>query len=553
MGNRTLESIIIRNPHTSNIFSRHREPTHLAQLVRIYPSVSNDAYTRSTRTSGHDTNMTKKRILLVDDEPSFTRVLKLYIERSGSYEVTEENRGEMAIETARRFKPDLILLDVMMPEVDGGEVAAEIRSDTKLKNTPIVFVTAALAKNEQGVISGFPFISKPVTGEQVMKCIQEHLGPIPKLPHAPVMVAGPGPSIHPTLPPPQGKKSNELPYRNPIPITTAYGIPLLLAVFLTGAGLFVYRIYSQTKETQQETFMALQKTQEELSLLRSSAKEAILRQQTRIEYQSKQLAEKNDSLRRLKAMEDLLEKTLVRIGETKGSQSKSVGVYGSLLSDFAPSVVKVYCLSNSYSDHVQKGSGLLFRAANNNPKLPLYYVQTSLHVVTTTDGSLSQCRIVLYPDHSDSNSYLLFKSKGHRSYAEDIDLAIIEPELVTANTHAGSRHDLIAHARHEVESTQCESVSIGEHVAILGYPGIGGETLSVSEGIISGFEVDGRSRYIKTSAKTDRGNSGGVAIQSSGCIVGIPTFSRRGRVESMGRILDLSHLRSEILKFLTLK
>ena len=349
-------------------------------------------------------------------------------------------------------------------------------------------------------------------------------------------------------------KSNELPYRNPIPITTAYGIPFLLAVFLIGVGLFVYRIYSQTKETQQETLMALQKTQQELSLLRSSAKEAILRQKTKIEHQGKQLAEKHDGLRRMKAMEDLIEKTLVRIGESKGSQStKSVGVYGSLLSDFAPSVVKVYCLLNSYSDKVQKGSGLLFRAANNNPKLPLYYVQTSLHVVNTTDGSPSQCRIALYTDHSDSNSFLLFKSKGYRSYAGDIDLAIIEPELVTANAHAGSRNDLSAHARHEVESPQCESVSIGEHVAILGYPGIGGETLSVTEGIISGFEVDGRSRYIKTSAKTDRGNSGGVAIQSSGCIIGIPTFSRRGRVESMGRILDLNHLRSETLKFLTLK
>ena len=453
-----------------------------------------------------------------------------------------------------RFKPDLILLDVMMPEVDGGEVAAEIRSDTKLKNTPIVFVTAALAKNEQGVISGFPFISKPVTAEQVMKCIQEHLGPLPKLPHTTDLVAGSDPSIHPTPLPPQGKTSNQLPYRNPIPVTTAYGIPFLLAVFLIGVGLFVYRIYRQTKETQQETLMTLQKTQQELSHLRSSAKETILRQQTKIEHQGKQLAEKHDGLRRMKAMEDLLEKTLVRIGESKGLQStKSVGVYGSLLSDFAPSVVKVYCLLNSYSDHVQKGSGLLLRAANNNPKMPLYYVQTSLHVVNTTDGSPSQCRIALYPDYSASNSYLLFKAKRHRSYADDIDLAIIEPELLTANTHAGPRNDLIAHARHEVESPQCESVSIGEHVAILGYPGIGGETLSVTEGIISGFEVDGRSRYIKTSAKTDRGNSGGVAIKDSGCMVGIPTWSRRGKVESIGRILDLYYMNNETIKYETLR
>ena len=497
--------------------------------------------------------MMKKRILLIDDEPSFTRVLKLYIEKSGAYEVTEENRGEMALETARRFKPDLILLDVMMPDMDGGEVAAEIISDARLKNTPIVFLTAALAKDEQGIISGFPFISKPVTAEQVMECIQEYLGPIPKLPHSSDFIAGHGPGISPSVETKQGNERKEFSYHRPNSLSTSYGLPLILAVFLIGAGLFLYRIYRQTKQTQQETFNALQKTQEELSLLRSSASEAILRQQNRIDDQGKQLAEKNNSLRKMKALEDLLEKTLVRIGETRASESKNNSVSGSLLSEFAPSVVKVYCLSSSYSNHVQNGSGLLFRAAHNNSKFPLYYVQTSLHVVKTNDRSVSQCRIALYPDYSDSNSYLLFKSKSHKSYAEDIDLAFIEPEMVTNNEHAGSKNDLVVYARDEAKSPLCESVNIGDHLSILGYPGIGGETLTVTEGIVSGFEVDGRSRYVKTSAKTDRGNSGGVAIKASGCIVGIPTFSRRGRVESIGRILDLNYLRRDTLKFLTLK
>jgi S1-C subfamily serine protease len=332
-----------------------------------------------------------------------------------------------------------------------------------------------------------------------------------------------------------------------------YVIPSLLAIVLIGAGFFVYKLYSQTKQTQRETFNALQQTKKELSLLRSSASEALLRQQNKIDHQGKQLAEKNDSLRRMKAMGALLEKTLVNIEETRNSDSRNSSVSGSLLSEFAPSVVKVYCLSNSYSDHVQKGSGVLFRAARNNPKFPLYYVQTSLHVVKTIDRSVSQCRIALYPDTSDSDSYLLFKSKSHKSYAEDIDLAFIEPEMVTNNVHAGSKNDLVVYARDEAGSPLCQSVNMGDHLSILGYPGIGGETLTVTEGIVSGFEVDGRSRYVKTSAKTDRGNSGGVAIKSSGCIVGIPTFSRRGRVESIGRILDLNDLRRDTLKFLTLR
>ncbi len=495
----------------------------------------------------------KKRILVIDDEPSFTRVLKLYLERSGDYEVTEENRGERALETARRFKPDLIFLDVMMPDIDGGEVAAEIIADSKLKHIPIVFITAALAKHEQGTISGFPFISKPVTAEQVIHCVQEHLGPLPTKPFVSTP-KGASEAGNPTpgwvIPTPPKLEPRSAPFRQGL---KAYGIPVLVLLLVLGGGTFLYKLYSQTKQAQQETFMALQKTQEELLALKSSANEAFLRQQSKINDQTKQLAEKDASLQRMQAMEDLLERTLVRIGETKTTTTNSTGVYGSLLKDFAPAVVKVYCLSDSYSDHVQKGSGILFRAASHNPKLPLYYVQTSLHVVNTTDGSLSQCRIALYPDPSDSETYLLFKSKGHKSFADDIDMAIIEPEPATTHSQAGSRNDLITHARQETESPLCDSVSIGDSLAILGYPGIGGETLSVTEGIVSGYELDGRSRYIKTSAKTDRGNSGGIAIQISGCIVGIPTFSRRGRVESMGRILDLSHLRTEVVKFLTLK
>jgi len=119
--------------------------------------------------------MGKKRILLVDDEPSFTRVLKLCLEKTGSYEVREENRGTMAMATARQFKPDLILLDVVMPDIDGGEIASGIMADENLKDTPIVFLTAAVAKDEEGVISGHPFLAKPVDTEEVIKRIEKSL------------------------------------------------------------------------------------------------------------------------------------------------------------------------------------------------------------------------------------------------------------------------------------------------------------------------------------------------------------------------------------------
>src|SRR6476620_704476 len=89
--------------------------------------------------------MDKIKVLLVDDEPSFTRMLKLSLERRG-FTVMVENNGAYAHTVARDFLPDFIFLDVIMPDVDGGDVAAKIRSDPAFKNVPIVFLTAGISK-----------------------------------------------------------------------------------------------------------------------------------------------------------------------------------------------------------------------------------------------------------------------------------------------------------------------------------------------------------------------------------------------------------------------
>ncbi len=119
--------------------------------------------------------MSKKRILLIDDEPSFTRMLKLNLEETGAYEVRAENRGSEGLAAARQFKPDLILLDVVMPDMSGGEVAYQIEADRNVKNTPIVFLTAAAKKKEEGIIAGRTIIAKPVTVEEVIDCIERTL------------------------------------------------------------------------------------------------------------------------------------------------------------------------------------------------------------------------------------------------------------------------------------------------------------------------------------------------------------------------------------------
>ena len=124
--------------------------------------------------------MTKKKILLIDDETSITSLLRLNLEASGRFIVRAENQGAKGVETALAFRPDLILLDIMMPDMDGGDVAASIQSDPTMKATPIVFLTAAVRKVEvnrsDGVIGGFPYIAKPLSVRGVIAEIDRHLG-----------------------------------------------------------------------------------------------------------------------------------------------------------------------------------------------------------------------------------------------------------------------------------------------------------------------------------------------------------------------------------------
>ena len=122
--------------------------------------------------------MAKKRILLVDDEKSFTNLLKLNLEETGNYEVRVENWAEDAYGAAKEFKPDLVLLDIIMPRMPGGNVAAQIKEDSELKDTPIVFLTAAVRKQQvednEGIICDFPCLAKPATVDMVVETIEKH-------------------------------------------------------------------------------------------------------------------------------------------------------------------------------------------------------------------------------------------------------------------------------------------------------------------------------------------------------------------------------------------
>lgn len=121
----------------------------------------------------------KKRVLIVDDEPGFTRIVKLNLEKAGKFEVREENLAANALTSAREFKPDIILLDVIMPAADGGDIRTSLKNDRELSQVPVLFITATVSQHEAGTrglsSGGEIFLSKPIQLDTLVHCIDEHL------------------------------------------------------------------------------------------------------------------------------------------------------------------------------------------------------------------------------------------------------------------------------------------------------------------------------------------------------------------------------------------
>ncbi len=120
----------------------------------------------------------RARILIVDNDRDTTHLVKVLLERTGHYLVLEENDATQAHRSALNFRPDLILLDIVMPETDGGEVAARIEADPELGDTPIIFLTALVTRAEAKsglTIQRHSFLAKPVSIPELINAIEEHL------------------------------------------------------------------------------------------------------------------------------------------------------------------------------------------------------------------------------------------------------------------------------------------------------------------------------------------------------------------------------------------
>jgi len=120
----------------------------------------------------------QSRILIVDNSSKFTRSARLLLEQTGNYVACAVNDPRRALETARSFKPDLVLVDLIMPQADGSEVAAQLEADWALHEVPIVFVTALITPEEARDgrrINGHRVVPKPTRGFDLIRVVEENL------------------------------------------------------------------------------------------------------------------------------------------------------------------------------------------------------------------------------------------------------------------------------------------------------------------------------------------------------------------------------------------
>ncbi len=119
-----------------------------------------------------------KRILVVDDDPQLQRLLQLALKREG-YDVKVVSTGEEAIASVLTFQPDLILMDVMMPDMDGYEATKRIRRMPQGRDIPVIFLSALTqveAKVKGLRVGGTDYVTKPVNLPELLARIEAHLG-----------------------------------------------------------------------------------------------------------------------------------------------------------------------------------------------------------------------------------------------------------------------------------------------------------------------------------------------------------------------------------------
>ncbi|HAF04242.1 MAG TPA: hypothetical protein DIT76_06775 [Spartobacteria bacterium] len=121
---------------------------------------------------------TPKKILLIDHEPGVTRLVRQALEKAGKYLIQEEHDDRSALQAARSFQPDLILLDTTASSPDGQVLERQIQTDALLRDTPLLRLSSLKSESQMvsgGILSGYSFFAAPIRIEEVLRGVEDLL------------------------------------------------------------------------------------------------------------------------------------------------------------------------------------------------------------------------------------------------------------------------------------------------------------------------------------------------------------------------------------------
>ena len=123
--------------------------------------------------------MYKRRILVVEDELTSQQLIQFHLNNTGEYEVKILADGKQTLAAANAYSPDLILLDIVIPDTSGVDISRELESEANLKDIPVVFITSLVTEHEvesqDGIFYDRPCLAKPITKDKLLNCVRENI------------------------------------------------------------------------------------------------------------------------------------------------------------------------------------------------------------------------------------------------------------------------------------------------------------------------------------------------------------------------------------------
>ena len=117
--------------------------------------------------------MKTAKILVIDDEPEITEILEAFLSNAG-HKVVSQNAAAQGLEMAKEYQPDMIFLDIMMPEMDGYEMCEALKADPKTEDIPVIFLTGKDTADDQGKSfksGGDMYLKKPFVCERLLEIV----------------------------------------------------------------------------------------------------------------------------------------------------------------------------------------------------------------------------------------------------------------------------------------------------------------------------------------------------------------------------------------------